>query len=369
MSQKPEYFKGFFIKRLNRFKILLLYNNQKIECYLPNTGRMEELLIPGHPFYFIKYNEEFKVTGTEYQGSFVFLDTISLNKIIKRFILNGKFKEFKDIVEIKSEYKFMNSRFDFYIETRRSKFLLEIKSCTLCHNKIAMFPDAPTLRGIKHIFTLQKSISAGYKPVLYFIITNYNAETFIPNYHTHFEYCKTLMNSRGIKIESYKIKFLNPVEVDINSLKKVKIDFQKVKQNCVDKGSYVLILENKNNFTMKIGKIGNILFKKGYYLYTGSALNSLEKRIKRHFSRNKKIFWHIDYIVPYKMKIKKVYLIRHNKEIRKEEELASKFLKISDSYIKGFGATDSKIISHLFYFKENPLKNYNVIKTILDAQV
>ena len=64
------------------------------------------------------------------------------------------------------------------------------------------------------------------------------------------------------------------------------------------KGTYCLIINVKKDVKIKIGKVlGEIEFKKGCYLYVGSAMNSLEKRVQRHLSKDKKKHWHIDYLL------------------------------------------------------------------------
>ena len=114
------------------------------------------------------------------------------------------------------------------------------------------------------------------------------------------------------------------------------------------KGAYCLIIKNNKNRKLRIGSLGNVLFKKGYYCYVGSALNNLEKRIERHKRRNKKIKWHIDYFLKYG-KIMNVIKIETNKKI--ECLLSKKIMKISNGFVKGFGCSDCKCKSHLYYFK------------------
>jgi len=111
------------------------------------------------------------------------------------------------------------------------------------------------------------------------------------------------------------------------------------------KGSYILLIENKSDQNIKIGKLGNIFFKKGFYIYIGSAMNSLEARINRHKSSEKKLHWHIDYLLE-KTNIVDVYY----KESSDKEEcsIAKQFSKDFD-IIPGFGCSDCKCKSHLFY--------------------
>jgi Uri superfamily endonuclease len=124
------------------------------------------------------------------------------------------------------------------------------------------------------------------------------------------------------------------------------------------KGSYILVLYLSENVNIPIGALGEIDFVKGHYLYIGSAMakkgsNTLENRIKRHIlePNNKKLFWHIDYLLKNKIcLITKIYLIPTI--IRLECIISKEILKVSDNYIKDFGSSDCHCISHLYYFKK-----------------
>ena len=116
------------------------------------------------------------------------------------------------------------------------------------------------------------------------------------------------------------------------------------------KGAYILIIELKNNQKIQIGKLGKILFKKGFYVYIGSSMNNLEKRISRHLSKDKKIHWHIDYLLK-KAEIFESYLKENN--IKEECKLANIFLKEKLEKVVGFGCTDCNCKSHLFYGRKN----------------
>jgi len=111
------------------------------------------------------------------------------------------------------------------------------------------------------------------------------------------------------------------------------------------KGSYILIAELKDDLSISIGKKGKIKFYKGYYIYIGSAVNGLEKRIQRHLRDDKKMHWHIDYLLKYAI-IRDVFY----KESRYKEECdIAKGLDKNLISIKGFGCSDCKCESHLFY--------------------
>lgn len=114
------------------------------------------------------------------------------------------------------------------------------------------------------------------------------------------------------------------------------------------KGSYCLIINMKRKKTMKIGKkLGNIDFKKGSYVYVGSAMNSLTARINRHLSDKKKLHWHVDYLLTNAEITDVIYA----ESTRKIECKLSDYMSKQTSGIKGFGCSDCDCESHLYYFK------------------
>ena len=119
-----------------------------------------------------------------------------------------------------------------------------------------------------------------------------------------------------------------------------------------------MVINVSKNIEMKIGALGRIKFKKGNYVYVGSAQNNVEKRIARHFSKNKKIRWHIDYLLANpSVKIKKAVYKKAGKE---QECKIACFLNKFEEPIKGFGCSDCSCHSHLFRLKS--LKNINNLK-------
>jgi Uri superfamily endonuclease len=111
------------------------------------------------------------------------------------------------------------------------------------------------------------------------------------------------------------------------------------------KGSYILLIELKENVNIDIGKLGKIDFNKGFYVYIGSALNSLESRINRHLRSKKNIHWHIDYLLDFAVIINVFY----KESLVKEECKISQFFEKKLISINGFGCSDCRCKSHLFY--------------------
>ncbi len=127
------------------------------------------------------------------------------------------------------------------------------------------------------------------------------------------------------------------------------------------KGTYILVVGVNKQNEIKVGSLGKIKFEKGNYAYVGSAMNSLEKRIERHERKEKKIFWHVDYLLSSpNTKLKKVFIKPSKK--KEECETANKLVTIGVPVI-GFGCSDCKCKSHLFKVnKQNLLINLNGFK-------
>lgn len=113
--------------------------------------------------------------------------------------------------------------------------------------------------------------------------------------------------------------------------------------------TYCLLIKLNKDSKISIGKLGKLDFKKGYYVYVGSALNSIDARINRHLKSEKKLFWHIDYLLnSSNTSIKEVILERSNEKW--ECEIATAISK-KGIHLSKFGCSDCKCESHLFYFE------------------
>ncbi|WP_394350671.1 DUF123 domain-containing protein, partial [uncultured Methanobrevibacter sp.] len=106
-------------------------------------------------------------------------------------------------------------------------------------------------------------------------------------------------------------------------------------------------MKNDETTKIKIGKLGRLDFKKGYYVYVGSAMNGLESRLKRHLSNKKKMHWHVDYL----LKKSEITDIIYNESEKKIECELSQHISSKTSNIEGFGCSDCECDSHLYYFK------------------
>lgn len=200
--------KAVFIDRPNRFIARCEINEQVETVHVKNTGRCKELLIPGTTVFLEKFNNQTRKTNYDLisviKGNRIInIDSQAPNKIFLEWAKSGKF--LPDILLIKPEYRFLNSRFDFYIETPFKKIFIEIKGVTLENNGVVMFPDAPTQRGLKHISELIEVKKKGYEAYIIFVIQMENAKYFMPNYITHKAFANKLKecDDNGINVAAF----------------------------------------------------------------------------------------------------------------------------------------------------------------------
>lgn len=115
------------------------------------------------------------------------------------------------------------------------------------------------------------------------------------------------------------------------------------------KGTYCLLINLTNDSKIKVGKLGELYFKKGGYVYVGSALNSLEGRIKRHLSNDKKLHWHVDYLLSHRDS--KIVDVIYTVNLKKMECELAQLIADNGVGVDNFGCSDCKCQFHLFYFE------------------
>lgn len=111
---------------------------------------------------------------------------------------------------IKPEYSYGRAKFDFFLEGSELKpCLLEVKSCTLVRNGVAMFPDASTERGTRHVLELAKALNEGYRAAVLFVIQRMDAYMFTPNDQTDPNFGKALRKAAewGVEVYAYSASF------------------------------------------------------------------------------------------------------------------------------------------------------------------
>lgn len=197
--------RGFFIDRPNRFvahvTIPGVDDGVPVTVHVKNTGRCRELLLPGaevvleesdNPNRKTKYD---LISVRKENLGWVNIDSQTPNKVA------GEWLKTKGYSYIKPEYKYGNSRIDFYMEKEGEKYLMEVKGCTLEIDGIGYFPDAPTERGVKHLRELAKAVGEGYHAAVAFVIQMNGIKEVRPNMATHPEFGVTMEVAKAAGVE------------------------------------------------------------------------------------------------------------------------------------------------------------------------
>ena len=217
--------KGKLIKRYKRFFVDIKVKNSILTAHCPNTGSMMGLLDKGNDVWLTKNDDpkrklKFTLEIIKVKNNLIGVNTNRANKIVKHALENKLINEFKNINNIKPEFKYStDTRFDFLCD----KNLIEVKNVTLNREKeTAEFPDAITSRGSKHLINLKESMKKGYKPYVLFLtqiqgIKNFKIakdidEKYYENYY--------LAKKHGVNFIAYRC-YLSNKEIKIE--KKINI--------------------------------------------------------------------------------------------------------------------------------------------------
>ncbi len=357
---------GLFLERPNRFIVIADTPAGKIRAHCPNPGRLIEILTPGRKLIFQKSDNSERKTAWSlvaayYKDKIIPLNSVMANKAAFELIIPNLFPNADEVLP---EQSYGKSRFDFLIHTGKKSTYLEVKSCTLVEEGRAMFPDAPTIRGVRHIEELikienEKENSNGH---LLFVITHKDAEVFTPNLHTDPNFAFTLKKA----IASIKVDFVS-ITCDSNGNTRVvnfniPADMDPVRFAEEDSGIYMVVIKLKKTSTIQTGKLKYSEYRRGYYVYAGSAKTNLSKRIKRHRNRKKKTFhWHIDYLTASADEVQTFGIYTDSFS---ECDIAKGFSDIGGSKISNFGSSDCSCSSHLYYFKTDPIRNTSFLELL-----
>ena len=214
-----------FINRPNRFIAYCELEGETVKCHVKNTGRCKELLIPGAKvFLYVSDNPE---RSTKYDliavmkgDRLINMDSQVPNDVAAEG-LRG-IPMFSDVTEIRREFRYGNSRIDIMASDAENRYLIEVKGVTLEKDGVAMFPDAPTERGAKHLRELISSKEDGYIPCVLFVIQMEGVIRFEPNRVTDPIFSDTLKEAKdsGVNVLAYtcrvtpdSLELSEPVEV------------------------------------------------------------------------------------------------------------------------------------------------------------
>lgn len=216
---------GIFRQRPNRFIAHVDTAEGRQVCHVKNTGRCKELLLDGATVYLEenfspKRKTKFDLIAVEKDKLLINMDSQAPNQAAAEYLptlLPG-------LSFFQPETRFGNSRFDFYAEAQGLRWFVEVKGVTLEQNGIALFPDAPTARGAKHLRELCACIDKGYQACVLFVIQMKGAHLFTPNTVTDPAFTQALIDAsrRGVRIEAVDC-LVSPESMCINGKIAIKL--------------------------------------------------------------------------------------------------------------------------------------------------
>ncbi len=199
-----------FLRRPNRFIAEVELDGKTETVHVKNTGRCKELLKEGSRVYLSLSDNpsrktRYDLVAVEKQRDgrpalMVNMDSQIPNSVAYEWLTTCGI--FSDDAVIRREVTYGNSRFDIYIEDGKRKAFIEVKGVTLENDGTAMFPDAPTERGIKHINELISAAESGYEAYILFVIQMKEVAEFRPNDATHKAFGDALRMAaqRGVRV-------------------------------------------------------------------------------------------------------------------------------------------------------------------------
>ena len=221
----PQVVEGIFLRRPNRFIAHVEMEGKEEVCHVKNTGRCRELLVPGTRVYLAKAQNpnrrtQFDLIAVWKGEKLINMDSAAPNQVFREWAPSSGL--FGENPRIRPETTHGDSRFDFYIEGGTKPAFVEVKGCTLERDGRVYFPDAPTLRGVKHLEGLIRCKNEGFEAMAVFVVQMENVLSFSPNDVTHPAFGEALRKARdqGVRLlalschtEPDKLEIASPVPI------------------------------------------------------------------------------------------------------------------------------------------------------------
>lgn len=200
--------KGIFLVRLNRFAALVEVKGEKTKVFVPNSGRMEELLLPGVMVGLKKVpvpsrQTIYDLVLVEHGDILVCVDARLPNQIVLQMLA----REFP-APSIQSEPRYRGGRFDFFCKNGGEGLFVEAKSVTLVKEGKGLFPDAPTERGRRHLKKLMQAVGEGYRARVIFVVQRSDARAFAPHDEMDPAFGQALRQAvvAGVEVEAWRCR-------------------------------------------------------------------------------------------------------------------------------------------------------------------
>jgi len=217
------------VRRENRFRVAVEVAGEVVSAHLPNSGRLGELLIPGRPCWLATFDSSHRKTRFDlalvaYAGALVSVDARRPNDLLYEALEAGRLPRFAGYPVIEREVRQGSSRLDFRLRGQDGTCWVETKSVTLVEDGVARFPDAPTLRGARHVRELIALVQGGSAAAVVFVVQRPDARAFAPHCKADPEFTATLREAKraGVDICAWscqvtrrEIRMVREIPVDL----------------------------------------------------------------------------------------------------------------------------------------------------------
>jgi len=216
---------GTLLKRYKRFLAdIALADGTKLTVHCPNSGSMQGCSTPGSAVIISKSdNLKRKYAWTlemiQEKGVWIGVNTGLTNRIVREALENGTIDDFGRITSVQAEVKVSDkSRLDFLVQTTAGAVYIEVKNCSLVEENIAMFPDAVTVRGTKHLRELERLCTGEVRAAVLFCIQRSDGICFRPAREIDPVYADTMqeVQEKGVFVLAYRAT-VKPGSVTITS--------------------------------------------------------------------------------------------------------------------------------------------------------
>ena len=215
---------GRLIKRYKRFLAdIKLDDEREVTAHCTNSGSMKSCIEEGAEVYMTPVDDPNRKTKFTWEmikinGSWVGVNTNIPNRIAFEAVQNNEIEQLSGYDRVKREVTFENSRFDIYAENSREKAFIEVKNVTLKDGNYALFPDAITKRGKKHLESLMRVKEQGKRAVMLYVIQRKDIDIFAPAWDIDPEYAETLVKAyrKGVEIIPVQAN-VTPEEIKISN--------------------------------------------------------------------------------------------------------------------------------------------------------
>lgn len=223
MHFNPPLTTATLIRRYKRFLVdAQLADGSTLTIHCPNTGSMRSCSEPGSPIAMsISDNPKRKYPHTlemvQSNGTWIGVNTGLTNRLVADAIANGQVAEFPTVTAIRREVKVSgSSRLDLAVSHDNLTTYIEIKNCSLVEEGRAMFPDAVTSRGTKHLQELMTLAERGHGACIFFLVQRMDADSFSPAAHIDPVYSRTLLEAsqQGVQVLAYQAD-VSPAGIEV----------------------------------------------------------------------------------------------------------------------------------------------------------